>query len=167
MRSFHLAFTGLLLIMLVQGCGFHLRGVEQAPLPPQLSPMYVSGVDTDIGFGLQLTQVLRSNGVTLVDSIDESEVQLRIQELPLSKQVLSVDKKVRAREYALISKVKFRVDPEEVRGKWEYVQSRRDLVVDPLQVLGSEQEEKHLREEMERELIQLIIPRLRLLHRTR
>ncbi|MGV6817362.1 MAG: LPS-assembly lipoprotein LptE [Thiotrichales bacterium] len=163
MRRIHQLFIATLVILALQACGFKLRGIEDAPLPPGLSPMYLTGVDREIGFGQELSQVLSSNGVQLVDSPEKSAVQLRIEELPLSKQVLSVDKKVRAREYALISKVKFRVDRDGSTGKWQYVQSRRDLVVDPLQVLGSEQEEKHLVEEMERELIQLIIPRLRLI----
>lgn len=163
MHKLHLWFTTLFLIIELQGCGFALRGIEEAPLPDSLSPMYLSGVDREIGFGQELSQVLRSNGVLLVDTLDAEVAHLRVQELPISKQVLSVDRKVRAREYALISKVKFRVDTNGRVGKWQYVQSRRDLVVDPLQVLGSEQEEKHLREEMERELIQLIIPRLRLI----
>jgi outer membrane lipopolysaccharide assembly protein LptE/RlpB len=37
------------------------------------------------------------------------------------------------------------------------------LVVDPLQVLGSEQEERRLRQEMEQELAQMVVLRLRLL----
>ncbi len=166
MKARYLAIAVLYATLLIAGCGFHLRGLEQAPLTARIQSVYIQGVDTETGLGRSLVQVLRTNGVVVLRTPESSASILEIKQSPLSKQVLSVDRQVRAREYALISRVQFRILEGKSVGPWQTVQSRRDLVVDPFQVLGSEQEEQRLKEEMQREIIQLMILRLRLTPRS-
>jgi outer membrane lipopolysaccharide assembly protein LptE/RlpB len=71
---------------------------------------------------------------------------------------------VRAREFSVTSTVRFTLKGVPgIPSNEQTTHVRRDLVVDPLQVLGSEQEERRLRQEMEQELAQMVVLRLRLL----
>ena len=155
----------LLAAVLISGCGFHLRGSSsQVPLAAVLPSVRIEGVDTETGFGRLLEEALAGSGVKVLQKpfADEAVPLLEVGSIKKKRRVLSVDRDVRAREYALISKVSFRLmSPQQHTAGWRTVQSRRDLVVDPFQVLGSEQEEKRMRREMEEELAQRIVLLLR------
>lgn len=146
------------------GCGFHLRGSSSAiSLSSVLPEVVIDGADIEIGFGRRLANALTRAGVKLRPPADAAVPVLEVGEVGESRRVLSVDRDVRAREYALISKVRFRLltKPGDASAEWTVVQTRRDLVVDPFQVLGSEQEEKRMRREMEEDLVQRIVLVLR------
>ncbi len=163
-RVFIRALLLLSLAAAAPGCGFHLRGSSSAiSLSSVLPEVVIDGVDIEIGFGRRLADALTRAGVKLDTEADDDLPVLEIGELDESRRVLSVDRDVRAREYALISKVRFRLLPEPgaAAGDWHVVETRRDLVVDPFQVLGSEQEEKRMRREMEEDLVQRIVLVLR------
>jgi len=156
----------LLLVLaaaLLSGCGFHLRGSSSAiQLSSVLPEVAIDGVDTEIGFGRRLQQALVTGGVrVLPEPVGDAPV-LEVGKVEVKRRVLSVDRDVRAREYALISEVRFRLRPSpNADAAWRTVETRRDLVVDPFQVLGTEQEEKRMRREMEDDLVQRIVLVLR------
>jgi len=150
-------------MLMLAGCGFHLRGSAGTKLGKTLPTLAVDGVETESGFGLELVRVLRANDVDVIPLYEGQQPVLRLKPLEASKEVLSVDQDVRAREFTLVSKVRFRL--KGVPGASTSERSarvRRDLVVDPNQVLGSEQEERRLLKEMEQELAQMVVLRLRL-----
>lgn len=165
-RSAAIAWLLLATILLASsGCGFHLRGSgSQVTLAAVLPEVRIEGVDTETGFGRLLEEALTGSGVKVLqkDKADAIVPVLEVGEIREKRQVLSVDRDVRAREYALISKISFRLlqQPDAITD-WRAVEARRDLVVDPFQVLGSEQEEKRMRHEMEEELAQRIVLLLR------
>jgi outer membrane lipopolysaccharide assembly protein LptE/RlpB len=146
------------------GCGFHLRGSSSAiSLASVLGEVAIDGVDIEIGFGRRLAEALMRSGVKVHPKPVPGVPVLEVGEVDESRRVLSVDRDVRAREYALISEVRFRLlpEPDAAEGAWHAVETRRDLVVDPFQVLGSEQEENRMRREMEEDLVQRIVLVLR------
>lgn len=154
----------LLLLGLMSGCGFKLRGSNDQTLGNALPEIYLEGVKTDLGFGSELVRVLAADGVEVLPKGFRQLPELSIDPVKKQRQVLSVDADIRAREYALISELKFALkQPGELEvPKKQVIRVRRDLVVDPNQVLGSDQEETRLRRDMERELAQLVVLRLRL-----
>ncbi len=64
----------LSLIISLTGCGFHLRGAIK--LPPQLHTFYLSGNSPYSSFLRQLSKVLLSSKITLVDSPDQAPLTL-------------------------------------------------------------------------------------------
>ena len=158
-----LILTLILSLLMTASCGFHLRGSGGTNLGKILPSLVVDGIETETGFGLELVRVLRANDVEVIPPSKGQPPVLRLQPVEVSKEVLSVDQEVRAREFSLVSKVRFRLKGVPgVSSSERSVRVRRDLVVDPNQVLGSEQEEQRLLKEMEQELAQMLVFRLRL-----
>ncbi len=153
----------MLLILLLAGCGFHLRGASSRPLGDQLPAVRLAGIDDTVGFGKELARVLRANGVRLEQQPRPDIPVLRVKPVRQSRQVLSVDRNIRAREYVLISAADYALvkNDDTKPSRYRKVSVRRELVVDPKRILGSNQEERRLRREMEQELAQLLVLRLR------
>jgi len=153
--------------LLLPGCGFHLRGSSSAiQLSSVLPEVAIDGIDTETGFGRRLEQALVTAGTKVLPEPVADRPVLEVGKVEVRRRVLSVDRDVRAREYALISEVRFRLLPKPGgNAEWRRVETRRDLVVDPFQVLGTEQEEKRMRREMEDDLVQRMVLVLRQLAR--
>ncbi len=157
----------LLLPLLLQlsGCGFQLRGISGNQLGQSIPALFIAGLDTETGFGRELSRVLSANGVKIHSKASNVVPTLKLTALDLSRQVLSVDREIRAREYVLISTVSYTLRSSASKTpqiKPIKVSARRELVVDPNRILSSGQEETRLRKEMEEELAQLLLLRLRL-----
>ncbi len=159
-----LRMLGLLLMALaLAACGYHLRGAATEPLGDKLPILRLAGIDDTVGFGKEVARVLRANGVRLKQQLQSEIPVLWVKPVRQSRQVLSVDRNIRAREYVLISAVDYALTPPGVArpAKYRKVSVRRELVVDPRRILGSNQEERRLRREMEQELAQVLVLRLR------
>ncbi len=151
-------------MLLGSGCGFYLRGSEGVPLAQVLPEVFIDGVDTGVGFGQLVAESLRANHVRVLEHRDETRPVLHLNPLRESQIVLSVDRELRVREYALISDLQYRLLPPAGPSDlpFQTAQVRRDQVNDPLQVLGSDRETRRLRREMHQELVYLLTLRLRL-----
>lgn len=154
----------LSLLLQITACGFKLRGTSGQQLGQSIPAIFITGLDNDTGFGRELSQVLTASGVKLHSQASAEVPTLRLTPLKHSRQVLSVDREIRAREYVLITRVSYtlRSTAKTVEQKPVFVSVRRELVVDPNRILSSDREENRLRKEMETELAQLLMIRLRL-----
>ena len=157
----------LLIALLLQlsGCGLQLRGISGNQLGQSIPVLFITGLDTETGFGRKLSQVLSASGVKIHSQASKEVPTLKLSLPDLSRQVLSVDREIRAREYVLISTVSYTLqnsNPQTLQTKPITVSARRELVVDPNRILSSGREETRLRKEMEDELAQLLLLRLRL-----
>ncbi len=155
----------LLLLLALAGCGYHLRGSSGPGLGQVLPQVVLSGpAGGDSGFTPVLRRALRAQGVRVREGPAPGVPELKLVAVERSREVVSVDRQVRAREYALIARVRFLLRrPHGPPLGPAQVAVRRDLVVDPTRVLGSEQEAQRLYREMRAELAQLVVLRLRLL----
>ena len=140
-------------------CGFHLRGSIE--LPPELSRIHVVGVSPYTEFGATLNQQLRANGIKIVDA-KQSTATLRITRKIGGRRVLSVDEDGKVLEYELYSIVSFEVKEKDkaILLANQTINLIRVLRYDINDVLGSAEEEKLLREDMEKDLVRLMIYRL-------
>lgn len=155
MRSF---LAGL--ILMLAACGFQLRGA--ADLPASLQTMHIQGISLRSELGIELKQTLERNGIRIVEAYEEGVALFSIKQNRFTRQVLSVGADGRANEYELTQVLVVRVtDAEEgVRMEDERFEARRDYQYDPIQVLGREDEERLLREDMNKQLSQAILRRL-------
>jgi LPS-assembly lipoprotein len=150
---------GFMLIVLA-GCGFHLRGA--ADLPSHLKSMYVQGVDTQRDFGLALKRALKSNDVMVLDAYQTGAAVLTIVDNSFERQVLSVGSDAKVSEYELLGRVTFKVsdDKGNLMLSEQTIEAQRDYQFDQNQVLASDNQERALREQLNQQLAQSILRRL-------
>ena len=148
-------------LLLLAGCGFHLRG--NIDLPADLQRMYVDGTSKYSGLGLELRRSLRANGVELVDKPGASQVTLKISAANYKRRLLSVSgTSGKTAEYEL--KYSLSISLQDRDGKVllapQTLRQRRDYTYDRDNVLGKGNEEARFRVEMERDLVRQILRRL-------
>jgi LPS-assembly lipoprotein len=148
------------LIVLIAGCGFQLRG--NANLSDQLSVMFIQGISTKSGLGLELKRTLENNGVTVLSQYDKSASVLTLVENEVDRRVLSVGSDAKATEYQLYQEVSFKVagNKGELLSDVQTVKAQRDYRFNQNQVLGSENEQAFLTENLNKQLAQSIFRRL-------
>ncbi|WP_455197948.1 LPS-assembly lipoprotein LptE [Kaarinaea lacus] len=144
----------ILLLLLLTGCGFHLRGSVE--LPPEMKEINVVDAGGETLIAPDLRDALRDRAVQVVDS---AGMTLRVRSESYSRRVLSVDSSGRALEYGLTYKVRVRLQAAD-GAVWvadELITIQRDLRFDPTAVLASSGEEALLQDEMRREAVQRIL----------
>lgn len=148
------------LIVMISGCGFHLRGAYE--LPAEMNFTHISAANQNSELVRGLKRVLQANQLTLVDNAVDAGAILRIISETSGKRVLSVDSQGRAREYELQYSVKFEVtskdngfslSPQELK-------LQREFLFDPEDVLGKGSEEADLFKGMQQDMVRLIMLRL-------
>ena len=144
------------LVLILVGCGFHLRG--QATLP--YSTLFVSG-PSGTSLTRSLTRVLKSSGVKVVERQEDAEVSLIILSDTREKSILSLSGAGRAQEYELRERVSFRiVTPKEPDLPASEIVTQRTISFNDAQVLAKESEESLLYRDMENDTVQQLLRRL-------
>jgi len=157
-----LSITLSLLILstsLLTSCGFHLRGSRA--LPDSASPMYIAAGETNLRDNLE--QVMDASGVELVDEKAQARLVLRVLSETQDKRTLSVDNRGKVVEYELHYQVQF--DGVDAKGisviPRQSVDLVRSFLNEDIEVLGKQEEAQLLREDMENEMANRLVFRLR------
>lgn len=156
----------LLALTIVSACGFRPRGdgldggfVDRS--------VYLD-VDEDISVAAGVRQALAARDVRLVDSEDDAEVLLRIADERIDDRILSIQSTGRISEIELSHSVALLVrtlepnDGEDANAEAALrnrVELLREYTYDDAGVLGKEEEERILREEMRETLVRQILLR--------
>jgi LPS-assembly lipoprotein len=152
----HLKTLPLLLLMLIlAGCGYQLRGAGGSMAMPQISPLYISG----LAFADPFSQTLRNNlagaEVVLVDSAVGAKETLYIFNHVRDKRVHSVGSRGKVLEYELTESLSFslgRMPDRFAREKAEVLSVRRIYTNPETETLGRQYEEAELRKDMYQQL---------------
>jgi LPS-assembly lipoprotein len=153
-RSVFLAFG----LVALAGCGFHLRG----PQPLVFSTVHI-GASQHSQLGIALRRQVALSGTTKVEEdATRAEAKLQILANDSTREILSLTPGGRVREYELTQTIRFRLVDRE--GK-ELIPSttlsaRREYTFDDELILGKEQEEALLYEDMESDLVRQMMRRL-------
>ena len=173
-------YSLLLLIMLVQACGFQLRGVLE--ISQEVSPLYLQQ-NTAFDLAREIKLLLVTNKVAVTENLSEANSRLILHKESRHNRVLSVDGNGRAREYLLtytvIFSIKFNLDDElkekdaaeDAEAKIateeiatepppESISVSRTLLFDPDAVLAVVNETEILYEDMRRDVARLILLKL-------
>lgn len=149
-----------LAILLVAGCGFQLRG--SASLPPEMATTWLQVPDRSSPFVRELELLLRANGVVLVDGPAADVAELRVRRERITRRALSIAGDARVREFELVFDLEF-----ELKGpggeqllRPETLRLERDFQFDEQEILGAANEEELLREDLRRNMAQMLIRRL-------
>jgi LPS-assembly lipoprotein len=153
-----------LLLVVLAGCGFHLRGA--VTLPAAMKHTRISGSENTPLY-YELESALLAAGAEVVEDEETATSTLIIHKERTGRRVLSVDSKGRASEYELSLRVEFSLVERDGRviADSETLELLRDYSFDPGNVLGSGGQEAMLRSEMHRYAARQILRRLQSLAR--
>jgi len=151
---------GMAALFVLGGCGFHLRG--GTPIPESMKTLRIEGSSAYSPLLRQLQPRLQSADVKLVHAKKAPAAVLRVYRDDLRKNVLSVGAKARVREFELLYDVEFSVFGRHGKAlvKDQKISLRREYSFDESQLLGKAREEEFLREEMYKEMADLLMGRL-------
>jgi len=149
----------LLAAVLLAGCGFHLQG--RAPLPAVVRQPFVEAPDVQSDFVQYLRHALLSNGAQLTPQRDQASAVVSILRDSVARRVLSVSATNQPNQYEVTYTVGFTVSaagkellpPQEISATRTYSFNERLL-------LAKNNEEEILRQDMARDLADMVLRRL-------
>jgi Rare lipoprotein B len=150
----------ILLASLLAGCGFRLAG--QGNIPDELNNTHVQNVSANKKMVSLVEMNLRANQINVVPA-DNASALLRLLNEETDRAVISLDNDGKAREFELLLRITFEVKGSEnkvILAK-QNIKLNRDFVFDVNNLLGANEEEEKLFDEMRRDAARLIINRLK------
>lgn len=151
-----------LALVVLAGCGFHLRGAT--PLPEAMARTYLDVALTS-PLRYELESLLLSAGGEVVEEEGEATATLTVKSASIRSRTLSLDALGRAREYGLMLTVQYLLlsAEGEVLGESLTTSVERDYRFDPDNVLAQGREREMVEQEMYRVAAQQMVRRLRTL----
>lgn len=150
----------LLAAVLLAGCGFHLQG--RTPLPAVVRQPYVEAPDRQSDFVQYLRHALLSNGAQLTPEKDRASVVVSVLRDNVARRVLSVSATNQPNQYEVTYTVGFSVSApggKELLPPQE-VSATRTYSFDERLLLAKNHEEEILRQDMARDLADMVMRRL-------
>jgi len=147
-------------LLFISACGYHLRG--SIDLPEGLKSIFLKGATSQLHKTLK--QTLRASDGQLVDDIQQAGIVVDVVYERMDRRVLSLSSTGRANEYELTYVLYFMLldaDGGSLSEK-QKVEIRRDYFNDQEEILGKNNEELIIREEMYRQAVQSMIRRSRI-----
>lgn len=163
--SFRFLFL-LSLILVIQGCGFQLRGALD--ISSEISPLYLQQ-NSVFELAREIKTLLATNKIALADDPAQANSQLVLLNETRQRRVLSVDGSGRAREYALTYTVYFTMsvkakdelpEGQQAEPKQESVSLTRSLLFEPDAVLAVTNETEVLYRDMRNNAARSILLKL-------
>jgi LPS-assembly lipoprotein len=165
------SFVCLSLVLTLSGCGFHLRGISTATLPPELSVLRVTMGGS--GYPPLLVEVRRAlltlGTVKLTDDAAARVPVLQLLSETTQNQDLAIDSTGRASAYLLNYRADFALAGADGKPLLpaQSVKLQREYTFDRLNVIASEKQSDFIQTEMRRDAAQQIVRRLASLNTAR
>jgi len=150
----------ILLLAILQGCGFQLRGV--AELPPSISPIYISGVGEYDTLRKELRRIFDEANIQVATDQSKANTVLHVFKQKQDRRVLSVDSRGKVVEYEIHHALEFELlnaDGSQLMER-QSVGSQRAYENSETEVLGKNQEETLLRRDLRLDLIRRVVNRM-------
>lgn len=150
----------VILLSLVSGCGFHLRGSQGLDLG--VERIHVSSPNSYGAFVRELKRSLERRDTAVVTDREEAPFSLRVLGENTTRRAVATTSDITVSEYELRMAVEFElldtsgqrlIEPMELVAERIYVFDRQSLA-------GSSEEEDLLKEEMRRDLVRQMIQRI-------
>lgn len=144
----------------LSGCGFHLEG--HAPLPKALDSTYVETQDQQTDFAQGLRKALLTAGARVTDDSSRATAVVHVLQDSVTPRVLAVSPANLPREYEITYTVRFSVSSggKDLLAPQE-VSLSRDYSFDEHVLLAKDNEEAILRGALARDLVDVVMRRLR------
>jgi LPS-assembly lipoprotein len=150
----------LLVVALLAGCGFHLRG--SADLPPAMTVTFIKGIRPFGTLADDFSVALRLRGITVTDREPAATAILHITANTTEKHVLSVDINGKVLEFEIRQSIRFLVVAADGRPvvAEQSVSLSRDYIFSSTDVLGKQREEQVVRNTLQENLVNLAMLRI-------
>jgi LPS-assembly lipoprotein len=151
-------------VLVLGGCGFHLRGTADLPF----SSLYIQAPPQSL-FAVQFKRVVTtSSGTDVVDDPKAAQATLQLLLEQREKEILSLSGGGRVREFQLRYRVRYRIVD---KAQQEIVPSseillRRDFSFNDQEALSKESEEALLYRDMQTDAVQQLLRRLQVVKTT-
>jgi LPS-assembly lipoprotein len=156
--AFKQLITLTLMVFVLQGCGFQLRG--DYLLSSQLQNIYLSSADKHGELTRLVKQNLLMNKVNVIKSFDQDIPELRILKDTLNRRTLSVFENGQVAEYELIYSVQYQLHFQNQEPKSFEIELNRDYQDDPSLALAKSRELTLMLSEMRQEAANRILRNL-------
>ncbi len=159
MKSIRLILIFFILIV-VAGCGFHLRG--EAVLPQQLQTLYLQSNNPYGSFTKSLRRSLTASNVALVNSAAEANYTLRILSETITTTSATVSSSTNVKSNRLLLAVSYAIYDKKgqaIVGP-ETVTTQETVTLNTTQLLGASHEQQQTEQEMRRNAVGLLMSRL-------
>ncbi len=149
----------LTLLLFVSACGYQLRG--SIDLPEGLKSIYLQNASAQLQKTMKKT--LKSSGGQLVDKVEQAGLIVQVIKEKMDRRVLSLSSTGRASEYEIIYQLEFNLLDAERKAlsKTQKIEITKDYFNNQEEVLGKDNEERVIRDEMYRRAVQSIVNRSR------
>ena len=146
-----------MVLVLLAGCGFRLRGTAEVPFETLYLPGATSGIALDLKRYIQA-----GTNARVVDDPAKADAVMQFTEETRQKEVLSLTGTGKVREFQLRYRVGFRVHDNKGTSfvPQSVIQLTRDVTFNDTEILAKEQEEQLLFRDMQTDMVQQILRRL-------
>jgi LPS-assembly lipoprotein len=153
------SLIALLLVALLAGCGFQLRGSYNLPW----ETLAISGVPENIELYFQIKRGIEAGSLTkVVTDAKQANASLVILRNDQHKSILSLSAKGLVREFQLTRTISYRI--QDASGKElipiNQIILQRDLTFDDERIFAKEAEEAMIWREMQQDMVQQLLRRL-------
>jgi len=147
------------MLSLLSGCGFQLRGTGQTTL--LLESVHLSAIDESGALARELTASLNQSGVELAGN-GNAQVSIRLDRERFTRRPVSTTGQINVAEYELTLEVGFEVLKRngDVLIPPTRLRTERIYTFDSSSLVGSNEEETLLNEEMRRDVISQLLQRI-------
>ena len=159
-KLIHTAITGLLMSVMVTGCGWHLRGEGQ--IESNISSVHLSGQNEQSDFYRSLVRSLKANDVTIAESSAKAQFSIIALNQRSTRRTATVSSGARVSEYQLTELVDVLIvaaDGTQLLPKTT-LSTERFFDFDENDVQSKNEEAELLKREMIDDLVRQIIRRL-------
>jgi len=148
-----------LLILSLSACGWHIRG--SVKMPPQLTQLYVSAIDSKGALISELRQLLKTNHIAIADDVMTANYSLHILEETKDKRSAGVGGDALSSSYEITLKADYEIH---VKNSNQITKDTAIVVrsynYNTASINSATQEEVLLDQEMRRDLAQQMLRRL-------
>lgn len=151
--------SSLLVVLLLAGCGFHLR--QSVALPASMQRIHLS-VSSGGDLQRNLARALRESGVTIEDASQSGVAELKIPQASFSTDTLSISGASRVTEYAVHYEVRFSVTDTSghVLLPEQQILMSRDYSYDATNTVGNDAQVEQIQRSLIDDMVQSIMFRL-------
>ena len=147
-----------LLIIVLTGCGFHLRGA--LPTLTMDNPIYIAGVDKNSGLYRELARQLRGAKSVVTETRSLAKSVLTISEYRSRERQLTLNSSNQAVEYELEESFNFSVQTSRTTIESRPLKVTRVLGRTESETLAREREEREMRVNMRHDLVNQLMYQL-------
>lgn len=144
------------LALIISACGFQLRGAADL----SFKNLYIQGAKLNLSKDLE--RQLKTNGVKIVDQVEDAELVLDLMNESNQKRIMSLSGGGLVREFELLYFLNFRIREASnpLWGQVQTIRGRRDFSYNDNALLGKAEEELRLNSDMRNDAIRELLRRL-------